>query len=126
MRKAVVRVARHFAWGLEAIEGFLLEAGEPGAFSALLDDLFEETIPALERYPDLGTDFFGRRASSREASELESALRMRLGSQTALHELIRGDYLILYARRDNDIYLLTIKHHRQLSFDFPESWDETP
>ena len=125
MRKAVVRVTRHFAEDLEAIEAFLIEAGAPGAFSALLDDLFEETIPALERYPDLGTDFFHRQASSREASELESALRTRLGSQTALRELIRGDYLILYARRDTDIYFLAIKHHRQLSFDFPEHWEET-
>ncbi|WP_027715136.1 type II toxin-antitoxin system RelE/ParE family toxin [Desulfuromonas sp. TF] len=125
MRKAVIRVTRHFAENLDAIKEFLLEADAPGAFSALLDDLFEESIPALERYPELGTDFFRRRASSREASELESALRKRLGSQTALSELIRGDYLILYARRDNDLYLLAIKHHRQLSFDFPEFWEET-
>jgi hypothetical protein len=125
MKKAVVRITRHFAGNLDTIEVFLLEAAAPGAFSALLDDLFEETIPALERYPDLGTDFFRRRASSREASELETALRMRLGSQTALRALIRGNYLILYGRRDNDIYLLTIKHHRQLSFDFPEFWEET-
>jgi plasmid stabilization system protein ParE len=126
MKKATVRVTSHFAGNLDAIEEFLLEADAPRAFSELLDDLFVETIPALEQFPHIGTDFFRRRPSSREASELESALRMRLGPQSALRELIRGDYLILYARRGKDIYLLAIKHHRQLSFDFPESWDETP
>ncbi len=29
----------------------------------------------------------------------------------------------LDARRGRDLYLLAIKHHRQLSFDFPELWE---
>lgn len=124
MKKATARITRHFAGNLDAIEEFLHEADAPEAFSALLDDLFGEIIPVLERYPDLGTDFFRRRPSSREASEMESSLRSRVGPKTALRELIRGDYLILYARRDNDLYLLAIKHHRQLSFDFPVFWEE--
>lgn len=37
----------------------------------------------------------------------------------------RGDYLILHARRNKDVYLLAIKHHRQLSFDLPEFWNQT-
>jgi len=125
MKKATIRITRHFAGNLEDIEEILLEAEAPEAFSALLDDLFGEIIPALERYPDLGTDFFRRRPSSREASEMESALRKRLGPQTTLRELIRGDYLILHARRANDIYLLAVKHHRQFPFDLPEFWAET-
>jgi len=124
MNKATVRITRHFARNLDTIEEFLNEADAPQAFSALLDDLFGEIIPALERYPDLGTDFSRRRPSSREASEMESSLRSRVGPKTALRELIRSDFLVLYARRDNDLYLLAIKHHRQLSFDFPGIWEE--
>jgi hypothetical protein len=37
-----------------------------------------------------------------------------------LRELVRGDYQILHAQRGEDLYLLAIKHHRQLSCDFPE------
>ena len=29
-----------------------------------------------------------------------------------------SDYLVLYARFDASVYLLSIKHHKQLSFDF--------
>lgn len=123
MKKTTVRVSRHFAENLDTIKEFLLDSDAPEAFSPLLDDLFEEAIPALENYPDLGTDFFRRRPSSREADDLQTRLSKRLGSQTMLRELVRGDYLILYARGDHDIYLLAIKHHRQLSFDFPEFWE---
>ena len=35
-----------------------------------------------------------------------------------------GDYLILYAERKTcaTVYLLSIRHHRQLSFDFASLW----
>jgi hypothetical protein len=52
---------------------------------------------------------------------LESLAR-RLGSETGLREYISGDYLVLYAVRGDDVYLLSIKHHRQLSFDLKEHW----
>jgi plasmid stabilization system protein ParE len=120
MKRATVRITRNFARNLDAIEVFLCEADAAEAFSPLLDDLFGQAIPALEQFPDLGTDFYRHRPSSREAAALAVALRERLGTETTLRELVRGDYLILYARRGDDLYLLAIKHHRQLSFDFPE------
>jgi plasmid stabilization system protein ParE len=55
---------------------------------------------------------------------LTGTLRERLCPGPALRELVRGDYLILYARRGDDLYLLAIKHHRQLSFDFPGHWQD--
>ena len=35
-----------------------------------------------------------------------------------------GDYLILYAEenKSSTVYLLSIRHHRQLSFDFARMW----
>ena len=39
-----------------------------------------------------------------------------------LREYISGDYLMLYAVRGDDLYLLSIKHQRQLSFDLKEHW----
>ncbi|ALC16326.1 plasmid stabilization system protein [Desulfuromonas soudanensis] len=123
MKHAAVRVTRHFVENLDAIEAFLHEANAEPEFEALLDDLFKEVIPALERFPDLGSDFFRRRPSSREAADLAATLRARLGSGTTLRELVRGDYLLLYSRCDHELHLLAIKHHRQLSFDFSEFWE---
>jgi plasmid stabilization system protein ParE len=124
MKRATVRVTQNFARNLDDIEAFLREVDAATAFAPLLDDLFSQAIPALEQFPELGTDFFHRRPSSREAAALAAELRERLGTGTTLRELVRGDYLLLYARRGEDLYLLAIKHHRQLSFDFPELWDD--
>jgi plasmid stabilization system protein ParE len=123
MGRTTVRVTRHFARNLESIEEFLHEADAAAAFAALLEDLFDQAIPALEDFPDLGRDFFTRPPSCREGAALAAKLRRRLGRETSLHELVRGEYLILYARRGENLYLLAIKHYRQLSFDFPEHWE---
>lgn len=123
MKRATVRVTRNFARNLDAIEAFLREAGAAATFAPLLDDLFGQAIPALEQFPDLGTDFFRHRPTSREAAALAAKLQERFGSGTTLRELVRGNYLILYARRGDDLFLLAIKHHRQLSFDFPAHWE---
>jgi plasmid stabilization system protein ParE len=120
MKRVTVRITRNFSRNLEDIETFLREAESAAAFESLLDDLFDQVLPSLEQFPDLGTDFFHRQPSSREAAELTATLRERLGPETALRELVRGDYLILYARRADDLYPLAIKHHRQLSFHFPD------
>jgi hypothetical protein len=49
-------------------------------------------------------------------------LKARLDQSAVVRELIVGDYLILYALRDPDVYLLAIKHHLQLSFDLQGHW----
>ncbi|MDP4029196.1 MAG: hypothetical protein Q8P42_09565, partial [Gallionella sp.] len=35
-----------------------------------------------------------------------------------------ADYLVLYVQFDEAIHWLSIKHHRQLSFDFSRLWPE--
>lgn len=47
---------------------------------------------------------------------------MRVGDD--LREFIFDDYLILYLIRDPHVVLLSIKHHRQLSFDLNKFWVE--
>ena len=46
------------------------------------------------------------------------------GAPDALREYLHGDYLLLYAAMDaqKTVYLLSIRHHRQLSFDFARLW----
>lgn len=42
----------------------------------------------------------------------------------ALREYVHGDYLMLYCAIDSatTVYLLSIRHHRELSFDFTGLW----
>jgi hypothetical protein len=39
-----------------------------------------------------------------------------------VREYVAGDYLNLYVVIERVVYLLSIKHHRQLSFDFDRFW----
>ncbi|MCF8168010.1 MAG: hypothetical protein K9K38_21825 [Rhodoferax sp.] len=42
-----------------------------------------------------------------------------MGSSAAsLREYVMTQYLVLYGQVEDSIFLLSIKHHRQLSFDF--------
>ena len=49
-------------------------------------------------------------------------LRRRLEQADDLREFIADDYLILYLVRGERIIFLSIKHHRQLSFDLKRFW----
>ena len=123
MKSIRVQVTRNFFNNLDELESFLIETEAHHTFQTLLDDLFEQVIPILERHPDIGTDFLRRRSSSHETVAMAAELLQRLGPETIFRELIRCDYIMLYARRSETLYLLTIKHHRQLSFDFHGRWD---
>ena len=118
-----VRITAHFRRTLDEIEVFLLEAEGAEAFDALLDDLYESTIPNLERFPDMGRDFLTRAADSVEAVQSRDRLRTLVGSGS-LREYIQPPYLLLYATAGRLVHLLAIRHHRQLSFDFAGLWDD--
>ena len=120
-KRCNVRITANFEGNLEAIETFLAEADAPAAYAALLDDLAGHLIPTLEHHPEIGRPFLARDAHSVEARLRIKQLASRLGA-TSLREYIAGDFLILYAVQDKSVYLLSIKHHRQLSFDFPAHW----
>jgi len=46
------------------------------------------------------------------------------GAPDALREYLHGDYLLLYTAMEADatVVLLSIRHHRELSFDFARLW----
>ena len=126
-RRIVVKLTANFERNLEEIELFFVEADASRAYDALLDELLATVIPNLERFPDMGRSFLARSARSVETTNSLSALRTKLASLTsdpeALREYVLSDYLLLYAQVDSTIYLLAIRHHRQLSFDFQLHWD---
>jgi len=119
-KKVTVKLTAHFERNLEAIESFLAEADALPAYDHLLDELLDTLIPNLERFPSMGRSFLERPAGSVEALNALERLRTKLlGGE--LREYLLEDYLVLYARLDTEIYLLAIRHHRQLSFDF-QAW----
>lgn len=117
MSRRTVHVTRNFDENLEDIRRFLEGQEVTQGFQSLLERLFETVIPNLERFPEMGVDFLAKVPQSAEGLIRLEALKKRLGRNTGLREYISGDYLVLYAWRGDNLYLLSIKHHRQLSFD---------
>ena len=125
-KKPVVKFTANFERNLEVIELFPAEVEAPQAFDGLLDELLETVIPNLERFPEMGRPFMARQPHSIETTNALATFRAKLSAQTteldALREYVLKEYLLLYAQIGEAIYLLAIRHQRQLSFDFEGHW----
>ena len=121
-----VELTASFLERLEAIEAFLTEADAAFAFDVLLAELRATVIPNLARFPRMGRRYLDNPPpigpSSAEA--LAQLAALPAGAASALREYLHGDYLMLYAAMEASatVYLLSIRHHRQLSFDFARLW----
>lgn len=117
-----VELTASFLERLEAIEAFLVEADAGFAFDALVAELRATVISNLRRFPRIGRRYLANPPQSAEA--LAQLAALPAGAPDALREYLHGDYLMLYAatEADSTVYLLSIRHHRQLSFDFVKLW----
>lgn len=118
-----VELAENFLARLTSIESFLAEADATHAYDDLLAALRAEVIPNLRRFPQMGRRYLDHPPRSVEALALLAALPP--GAADSLRVVLTGDYLILYAldKTASVVTLLSIQHHRQLSFDFTKIWD---
>lgn len=118
---ATVKLTANFEANLAEVEAFLDEMQAAFTYDALLRELADTVIPNLARYPRLGRSFLERQPQSVEARAKAELLRT-IFPDADLREYLSGDYLMLYAWIEQTIYLLSIRHHRQLSFDFEHLW----
>lgn len=117
-----VELTTSFLERLDAIEAFLTEADAAFAFDDLLGELRTKVIPNLRRFPRIGRRYLDHPPQSAEA--LSQLAALPAGAASSLREYLHGNYLILYADAEaaTTVYLLSIRHHRQLSFDFARLW----
>jgi plasmid stabilization system protein ParE len=115
-----VQLTASFIERLESIEHFLAEADGSRAYDKLLDGLRTTVIPNLRRFPRIGRRYLDQPPHSAEAMAQLAGLAQ--GAADALREYLHGDYLILYVLTGSKIHLLSIRHHRQLSFAFGKLW----
>ena len=121
-----VELTASFLARLDAIEAFLTDADAAFAFDALLAELRATVIPNLARFPRIGRRYLDNPPQSAEA--LAQLATLPPGAAGALREYLHGDYLMLYTVVETppdalpSVYLLSIRHHRQLSFDFARFW----
>jgi len=117
-----VELTASFLERLEAIEAFLAEADAAFAFDRLLAELRATVIPNLRRFPRIGRRYLEQPPQSAEALAQLAALPG--GAADRLREYLHGDFLILYtvATPGRLVHLLSIRHHRELSFQFSGLW----
>ena len=117
-----VELTASFLERLAAIEAFLTEADAAFAYDRLLDGLRSTVIPNLRRFPRIGRRYLDQPPQSAEALAQLAALPP--GAADRLREYLHGDYLILYtvATSGKLVHLLSIRHHRELSFQFAGLW----
>lgn len=121
-----VELTASFLERLTDIEAFLINANAGFAFDELLTEIRATVIPNLRRFPRIGRRYLAKPPQSAEA--LAQLATLPAGAPDALREYLHGDYLLLYAvsgtseQSQATVYLLSIRHHRQLSFDFSRLW----
>ena len=117
-----VELTASFMGCMDAIEAFLAEVDAAFAFDDLLAELRTTVIPNLARFPRIGRHYLDNPPQSAEA--LAQLATLPAGAANALREYLHGDCLMLYTATEADatVYLLSIRHHRQLSFDFARLW----
>ena len=117
-----VELTASFIERLDATLAFLVEADAGFAFDTLLAELRATVISNLRHFLRIGRRYLANPPQSAEALAQLSALPA--GAPDALREYLQGDYLMLYAAMEADatVHLLSIRHHRQLSFDFVRRW----
>lgn len=119
--KLTVRFTKNFQANLQDIDAFWLRNGFPRGYDNLLDEIGDAIVPNLERFPAIGRPFLSRPSDSIESVAKQERLRaqlFRLGEDSDMRESVTGDYLLLYAAIGKVVYLLSIRHHKQLTFDF--------
>jgi len=120
-----VKLTANFERNLEEIEQFLIDAEAASAYDGLLDELLITVIPNLERFPVMGRSFMNRPLRSVETSngiEVLQGKLSKIGANAEIREYVLQHYLLLYAFTGKEVFLLAIRHHKQLSFDFKALW----
>lgn len=121
-----VELTDSFNARLDDIEAFLEQADASFAFDRLIQELRSTVIPNLQRFPRIGRPYLNQVPQSVEA--LTQLAALPAGAPDALREYLHSDYLILYTVTEvpEVVYLLSIRHHRQLTFDFALLWSSGP
>ena len=108
MKRRRVVVTENFERNLDGLEAF--RAHHPGGFQGALQKLYGQVLPLLKKQGHLGR----LHGTGRPIVE---RIRLRLGGGV-LREVLVDEYVMLYLAGDDRLVLLSIRHQRELDFDF--------
>lgn len=117
---AQVGAAPRFAASLQAVYAFMVEqdaASAPARLAQLKRDL-REMKTLLAWFPASGRPARFLRPNTAQASLRLAAVQQLAQSAGLPHlrEYVIGSHVVLYAHSDTEVVLLSLKHHRQLTY----------
>ncbi len=117
----ILKTANYSA-NLDRIEDYWYACQFPLGYDRLLEELADTVVNHLQNHPRLGRNFLQRQSHSISAQDRLEQLKALLATldtdteHAEIREYVMTDYLLLYALVREVIYLLAIKHHKQLTF----------
>ena len=120
-----VRILGCFDTRLTDIERYCDRTGRLETFGLLVESLHDRALPLLRRFPAIG-----RRVLNTNPDTVHALLAYEqivdatvlTSSTPELREYIFDDYVLLYLLTDDTIYLVSIRHSKEVSFDFEYLW----
>lgn len=112
-----VRITENFTDNLDQLQAYFDEVDEPQVFVMVVELVFEKIIPNLKQFPKIGVDFLQKVPNSIEALQVYEQIIEKLDNSLGVREYIFGDFSILYVLNVKEIFLISIKHHREMTYD---------
>lgn len=111
MSRRKITATANFARNLEGLRVFHTE--HPGGFERAVARLQDELLPLLRQQANVGRPY----ERGEPGRPIIENIRARRGGGV-LRELVVDDYVVLYLVTAKQVALMSIRHGRELDFDF--------
>ncbi|MDR2196334.1 MAG: type II toxin-antitoxin system RelE/ParE family toxin [Gallionellaceae bacterium] len=112
-----VLVTATYLQALDDAIAYLLDVGALSAAQQLEMAMLDHWPELLSDHPHAGRDYAQRNLPTLLNEQIRAQVLAMYGEGAELREIIEGDYLALYAIRNEALYLLTVRHHRQSGYE---------
>ncbi|WP_050454083.1 type II toxin-antitoxin system RelE/ParE family toxin [Candidatus Burkholderia verschuerenii] len=126
-RRVKIRISGEFDARLTEIERYLNRVERPESFRQLVKAIREKVAPMLKRFPAIGRRVFNTKPDTVDALlAMEELMGMARNNGDTLREYLFDDYVLLYWLSEDAITFLSIRHTREVSFEFHDLWGGEP
>lgn len=100
---------------MREISRFVLKQEAVQTYDRLLDDLEHVIYPNLRAFPHIGKPYLEGPVQSTEA--LMATAKLPRNAAHTLRQYVHDDFVILYTVLPDSIHLISIRHHRESTFN---------
>jgi hypothetical protein len=111
----IVRYSASYVVRMAQIAAYFKAVEASPVYRRLLDDISGIVIPNLKAFPLLGKPYLEGPAQSTEA--LMATAKLPPDANRSLRKYVHDDFVILHAISPDAIHLISIRHHRESTFN---------